>query len=152
MTSKSGVMDGLSITNCFTNFKQKHLKTALYTSNVAKNRGEKLDALEISKRAAAANLSDQSILDMHVKIIDRMNESQPSETATWNTLGDLTKTPLELHKYRVQCTFCVDTFVLVPRERNLESNLESHCNSLTHLNAVARSKSLTNFIRACCSA
>lgn len=36
--------------------------------------------------------------------------------------------------------FCTEHLVLIPKQRNLESNLDLHCTNLNHLNSVARNQ------------
>lgn len=50
------------------------------------------------------------------------------------------KEPLELQKFKLQCTYCIEQLVMIPRQRNLETNLAAHCASLSHINCVTKSK------------
>jgi len=137
--ASKGVMDRLSITNAFTNFKSKHLLTPKHNTNYARNRNLDTDAKEIARKAACNALSDRATLEVHVKIVNKMNDLQNHVSGTFQIVGDVAKEPVELHKFKILCTFCHNHLTLVPKQRNLESNLEAHCGSLSHMNAVQRS-------------
>ncbi|CAM6105892.1 unnamed protein product [Calypogeia fissa] len=139
-----GIMDKTSISNCFTNFKTKHLSTPKHLSNVAHRKGEKVDKTDIAKRAAVAGLSDRAILDQHVTIVNEINNSQGGSKATFDVVGDLEKEPMDLNKFKLFCTYCCEHLTMIPKQRNLQSNLESHCGSTLHLNARARSQRLSS--------
>lgn len=67
-------MDKASITNCFTNFRKKHLNTATHARFVAENRGNAVDTGDASQRSSATSVSDRATLDQHVQIVQSVND------------------------------------------------------------------------------
>lgn len=137
--ASKGTMTERSIRNCFTNFREKHLGTPKHIMAVAANRGEKVDSAEVSRRVEANTLDHKAIFEQHVNIVDRVNQSQSGSQVTFAIVGDVEKEPIELHKFKLQCTYCVEQLTMIPKQQNLETNLRAHCASLTHLNCVSKS-------------
>lgn len=139
-TSKVGLMDKISIANAFTNYKSKHLRSSKHSSRVASNRGETVDPQEIARRASSNTMSDRAILDQHLSIVAKINDSQPVGGDTFTVVGNVANDPVELHKFKLFCNFCLCHLSLIPRQRNLESNLNAHCIGLSHLDYVSKSQ------------
>lgn len=139
---KGAVVDKTSIKTCFANFRNGHMPTSKHVNAMAKNRGERIDSTELKRRVQASSETAKQVLGEHVAIVDEINSSQSSEssagTAPFEILGQLDAENIELSKFKIFCNICCEHMILVPRQRNLQSNLQSHVNSKKHLDILRK--------------
>ncbi|CAM6127583.1 unnamed protein product [Calypogeia fissa] len=133
--SKKDKMDKASIKSCFTNFRHHHMQSAKHMGAMAKNRGETVTSAEVKRQARAAQEHSKCVLDEHIAIVDEINsaQSQLNGSCPFEIRGDTLAEDVELSKFKVFCNVCFEHMILVPRQKNLQSNLESHVNSKKHL-------------------
>lgn len=104
-------MEKSSITNCFINYKKKHIITTKHLANLER-RKQRGVARDTPNRGPAQVIvhGDKVILDQHVEIKNSLNASQGREEATFEIKGDLNREPLLLAMFRVRCMFCFTLF------------------------------------------
>ncbi|CAM6101772.1 unnamed protein product [Calypogeia fissa] len=140
---KKGQLDKGSLKNCFNNFRNNHMGTAKHLGAMAKNRGESLTSAELKQKVKPAGENNKRVLGEHIAIVDDINSSQTAssiESAPFKILGDTSVESPKLSKYKIFCNVCCEHMVLVPRQRNLQANLDSHLTGKKHLDHLARGK------------
>ena len=143
---KGAIVDKASIKTCFANFRNGHMVTSKHINSMAKNNGETLDSNELKRRVKAASETAKQVLDEHIGIVQQVNSSQSTEStgqstvgsAPFEILGQVDAENIELSKFKIFCNVCCEHMILVPRQRNLQTNLESHVNGKRHLDQLRK--------------